>query len=55
VFVPNERDAEAYDALFEEYKAMHDHFGVATTTMRKLKAIRREAVVRRQAAAEGGA
>ena len=55
VFVPNERDAESYDALFEEYKAMHDHFGVHTTTMRRLKAIRREAVARRLASTERGA
>ena len=33
--------------LFEHYLALHDHFGRATTTMRRLKAIRRDAVARR--------
>lgn len=47
VFVPDEGRAAAYDALFEQYVALHDHFGRATTTMRRLKAIRRDAVARR--------
>ena len=46
VFIPDEARAEAYDALFEQYLALHDHFGRATTTMRRLKAIRRAAVAR---------
>ena len=36
--------------LVEQYLALHDHFGRTTTTMRRLKAIRREAVARRAAA-----
>ena len=44
VFLPDEGRAQAYDELFEQYVALHDHFGRATTTMRRLKAIRRAAV-----------
>ena len=44
VFLPDEGRAQVYDALFEQYLALHDHFGRATTTMRRLKAIRRAAV-----------
>jgi len=47
VYVPGEARAAAYDALFEHYLALHDHFGRTTTTMRRLKAIRRDAVARR--------
>jgi len=43
-FVPDEGRSQAYDALFEQYLALHDHFGRATTTMRRLKEIRRAAV-----------
>lgn len=50
VYVPDEARAAAYDELYEQYLALHDHFGRATTTMRRLKAIRREAVARRAAA-----
>jgi L-ribulokinase len=50
VFVPDPARAEAYDQLFEEYVALHDHFGRATTTMRRLKAIRRAAVASRGSA-----
>ncbi len=52
VFVPDEARSAAYDAIFEQYVALHDHFGRTTTTMRRLKAIRREAVARRLAATE---
>jgi L-ribulokinase len=44
VFLPDEARAQAYDGLYEQYLALHDHFGRATTTMRRLKAIRRAAV-----------
>lgn len=44
VYQPDEGRAAAYDQLFEHYRALHDHFGRATTTMRSLKAIRREAL-----------
>jgi len=47
VYLPDEGRATAYDALFEEYLALHDHFGRRTQTMRRLKAIRRAAVERR--------
>ncbi|PUA80518.1 ribulokinase [Nocardioides currus] len=47
VFMPDEGRAASYDALFEQYLALHDHFGRTTTTMRRLKAIRRDAVARR--------
>jgi L-ribulokinase len=49
VFLPDERRAQAYDQLFEQYVELHDHFGRATTTMRRLKAIRRAAVAARGA------
>lgn len=49
VYLPDEARAASYDALFEQYLALHDHFGRATTTMRRLKAIRRDAVARRRA------
>ncbi|MDT0182875.1 ribulokinase [Microbacterium sp. ARD31] len=57
VYLPDDARAAAYDALFEQYLALHDHFGRATTTMRRLKAIRRDAVSRRShnATAEGSA
>jgi len=48
VFLPDESRAAAYDSLFEEYLALHEHFGRRTSTMRKLKAIRRDAVARRE-------
>jgi L-ribulokinase len=50
VFLPDEGRAQAYDRLFEQYVALHDHFGRATTTMRRLKAIRRTAVAAREGA-----
>jgi L-ribulokinase len=50
VYLPDADRALSYDALFEQYVALHDHFGRSTTTMRRLKAIRRDAVARRLAA-----
>jgi L-ribulokinase len=47
VYLPDEARARAYDALFEEYVALHDHFGRQEQVMRRLKAIRREALRRR--------
>ncbi len=44
VYVPDETRAQAYDRLFAEYRELHDHFGRGVTAMRRLKAIRREAV-----------
>lgn len=49
VFLPDEDRAQRYDALFAEYLALHDHFGRGDPTMRRLKAIRRDAVRARQA------
>ncbi|WP_322938718.1 ribulokinase [Nocardioides bizhenqiangii] len=53
VYQPDEARAAAYDELFAEYLALHDHFGRATGTMRRLKAVRRRAVARRLTATEG--
>jgi L-ribulokinase len=47
VYLPDETRAQAYDRLFEVYVELHDHFGRDTTTMRRLKALRRDAVARR--------
>jgi L-ribulokinase len=47
VYLPDETRAQAYDRLFEVYLDLHDHFGRRTTTMRRLKALRRDAVARR--------
>jgi L-ribulokinase len=48
VHLPDEGRAAAYDELFAEYLALHDHFGRDTTTMRRLKKARRDAVARRR-------
>ena len=48
VYLPDEGRAETYDALYEEYVALHDHFGRRERTMRRLRAIRRAAVERRR-------
>ncbi len=48
VFVPDETRAQAYDRLFEIYLELHDHFGRRTTTMRRLKALRRDAAARKE-------
>lgn len=47
VYVPDETRAQAYDRLFAEYRELHDHFGRSVPAMRRLKAIRRDAVARR--------
>jgi L-ribulokinase len=46
VFLPDEERARAYDALFAEYLELHEHFGRRTSSMRRLKAIRRAAIER---------
>ncbi|WP_134740983.1 ribulokinase [Nocardioides sp. 503] len=48
VHLPDEARAQAYDRLFEIYLELHDHFGREQPTMRRLKALRREAVARRE-------
>jgi L-ribulokinase len=42
-YLPVPANVAAYDALYAEYRELHDHFGRATAVMRRLKAIRREA------------
>lgn len=40
-FVPNEADADDYDAIFADYRELHDHFGRrGSDVMRRLKARR---------------
>jgi L-ribulokinase len=47
VYVPDEGRALAYDRLYAEYSALHDHFGRGgTQVMHRLRQIRREASVR---------
>ncbi|GAB3617184.1 ribulokinase [Okibacterium endophyticum] len=45
VYTPDEEAADAYDALYAEYLALHDYFGRgANDVMHRLKAMRREAL-----------
>jgi L-ribulokinase len=48
VYLPDERRARAYDALFEEYAGLYDLFGRRAGTMRRLRAIRRDALAQRE-------
>jgi L-ribulokinase len=42
--VPDPANVEAYDALYEEYRTLHDYFGRGTNSvMHRLKAIQRAA------------
>ena len=44
-FVPDETRARAYDALFAEYKLLHDYFGRGDNeVMHRLKTMRRTAL-----------
>ncbi|MBH0009702.1 ribulokinase [Salinibacterium sp. UTAS2018] len=44
-YVPDAASADAYDALFAEYRTLHDYFGRGgNDVMRRLKNIRREAL-----------
>lgn len=53
-YTPDEDAALAYDALYAEYRQLHDYFGRGTNdVMRRLKALRRHALA--QAPAEGRA
>ena len=45
--VPEPGRTAAYDRLFAEYLALHDHFGRTTPAMHRLSAMRRAAVERR--------
>ncbi len=49
-YLPAEARAQVYDELFEQYLALHDHFGRRDRAMRRLKAIRRSAVDRHRTA-----
>jgi L-ribulokinase len=42
-FVPDERRADAYDRLYAEYRALHDHFGASGSVLHRLRRIRNEA------------
>jgi L-ribulokinase len=56
VYVPDDTAADAYDALFAEYVALHDHFGRGgNDVMKRLKALRRTAIAARTAAPAGAA
>ncbi|GAA1882417.1 ribulokinase [Asanoa iriomotensis] len=45
VYVPDEKRATAYDALYEEYRRLHDHFGRGgNDVLHRLRDIRRTAV-----------
>ena len=43
-FTPNAADVAAYDALYAEYRELHDHFGQRGTAMHRLRRIRRTAL-----------
>ena len=50
VYQPIEENSRAYDALFAEYKTLHDYFGRgANDVMHRLRAIRRQATAQRSA------
>jgi L-ribulokinase len=45
VYVPNEANADAYDALYADYSELHDYFGRgANDVMKRLKTARRKAL-----------
>ncbi len=45
VYTPDRARADAYDALYDEYRAMHDHFGRgASDVMHRLRDLRRRAL-----------
>ncbi|SDS69222.1 L-ribulokinase [Nocardioides scoriae] len=54
-FLPDEAAALRYDRLYAEYVALHDHFGRGDGLMRRLRALRREAVASRGSAPGSGA
>jgi len=46
VYLPNEQAADAYDALYDEYRTLHDYFGLGgNAVMHRLKAIKRSALL----------
>ena len=45
VYVPNEANADAYDALYADYSELHDYFGRgANDVMKRLKTARKKAL-----------
>jgi L-ribulokinase len=46
-YLPDASRAAAYDVLFGEYRALHDHFGRAVPTMHRLRELRRAALASR--------
>ena len=51
---PNEADAATYDALFAEYRALHDYFGRGTNdVMKRLKSIRSGALAQQNSILNG--
>jgi L-ribulokinase len=52
VHTPDEKRADAYDLLFTEYRALHDHFGRGgSDALHRLRALRDAARTAAQAAA----
>jgi L-ribulokinase len=48
-YVPDDATADAYDALYAEYRQLHDHFGRGgNDVMKRLKAMRRDALGARE-------
>jgi len=48
-YIPNDTRADAYDALFAEYKSLHDHFGRDTSQglmLHRLRQIKNSALAR---------
>lgn len=51
VYVPDEARADAYDALYAEYTALHDHFGRGgTEALHRLRRLRNTAVAQEESA-----
>ncbi|WP_327270501.1 ribulokinase [Streptomyces sp. NBC_01218] len=44
VYTPDHSRADAYDALFAEYRTLHDQFGVRDGTLHRLRRIRNQAL-----------
>jgi L-ribulokinase len=54
VYTPIPENVAAYEALFQEYRTLHDYFGRGTNdVMHRLKAIQRSALETHTAALEG--
>ncbi|MBQ8510467.1 MAG: ribulokinase [Clostridia bacterium] len=42
IFTPNADDAAVYDKLYDEYRQLHDYFGIENDMMKRLKNIRED-------------